>query len=421
MNARFGSALAVIVALLAVVVLEPATPAGASANAGVTSTTIKIGVPYLDLSALRTLGVSLNQGNAPDDYMALIANLNAHGGVNGRKVVASIAGANPASSAASLAVCTQLTEDVQVFVALAPYMPNCYLTEHKTPTINGTVSGTLPPGSAVNFSISPPQLTYDPLQLSVFSRMGLFKGKVVGVFSATADQDEAAVVLSTLRKLHVKVAQTAVDSAPTTDQAASNQQVATTVQRFKAAGVNEVVAVGSASATWPGGLYNNQSSYNPPWIATNYGDLQGYVGGTTGNTPTYLKTMTTSSPLLDSAQQWTEPSIQSCVRIIRKAYPSNTITAPNPTSNSSDHSYVGAVTACEGVAMFAKIAAAAGKNLTVASFTRAGYGLRNVTFPGVGSPVSFAPGRSYAIGPVYIGKYNPASKQLALSSKSAGS
>ena len=50
--------------------------------------------------------------------------------------------------------------------------------------------------------------------------------------------------------------------------------------------------------------------------------------------------------------------------------------------------------------MFATIAKAAGKNLTVASFTRAGEGLHDVVFPGVGSPVSFD-GKAYAIGNVY--------------------
>ena len=296
MVARRGFVLGAIVTFVAVSILVPVQFAGASANAGVTSTTIKVGVPYLDLSSLASLGVKLNQGNAPHDYGALIANLNKHGGVNGRKVVLTVAGVNPASSTQALSVCTQLTEDVQVFVALTPYMANCYLENHGIPTINGTVSGPLPAGSAVNFAVSPPQSAYDPLQLSVFSKMGLFKGKVVGVFSATADQDETKVVLSTLHALDVKVAQQAVDSAPTNDQAATNQQVTTAVQRFQSAGVTEVVAVGSASGTWPGGLYDIQSSFNPPWIATDFGALQGYIGGTSGNTPTYLKNVTASSP-----------------------------------------------------------------------------------------------------------------------------
>ena len=40
----------------------------------------------------------------------------------------------------------------------------------------------------------------------------------------------------------------------------------------------------------------------------------------------------------------------------------------------------------------------AGKDLTVASFTKAGYGLRNIIFPGSSEAVSFGPNQPYALG-----------------------
>ena len=40
--------------------------------------------------------------------------------------------------------------------------------------------------------------------------------------------------------------------------------------------------------------------------------------------------------------------------------------------------------ACQDLALFAKIADTAGKKLTVASFTKAGYSLKNITIPGSG-------------------------------------
>jgi hypothetical protein len=214
--------------------------------------------------------------------------------------------------------------------------------------------------------------------------------------------------------------QTGVDSAPPSDQAASDQLTGVIAVRFQKAGVNEVVAVGSGSSGWPTGLLANQTSYNPNWIATDYTALSGTIGGTSGANQ-YLKTVVTSAATLTSAQAWNDPLMQNCVKIIRKAYPSDTITPPNTSSNSSDHSYVAPEAACQNLAMFQKIAAAAGKRLTVASFTKAGYGLRNVTFPGSGGPVSFGLGRAFAIGPVYIGKYSAAKNQLVFSTKSAAS
>ena len=61
----------------------------------------------------------------------------------------------------------------------------------------------------------------------------------------------------------------------------------------------------------------------------------------------------------------------------------------HPTTPGSGETFEAVLQACQNMAMFTKIAGAAGKDLTIASFTKAGYGLRNVTFPGLGGPVSF--------------------------------
>jgi hypothetical protein len=69
--------------------------------------------------------------------------------------------------------------------------------------------------------------------------------------------------------------------------------------------------------------------------------------------------------------------------------------------------------------MFAKIADAAGKNLTVSTFTQAGYSLKNITLPGSGGPVSFGPHQPYAIGRVNVLTYDPGSASLVPVSLSA--
>jgi hypothetical protein len=71
--------------------------------------------------------------------------------------------------------------------------------------------------------------------------------------------------------------------------------------------------------------------------------------------------------------------------------------------------------ACQNMAMFTKIVEVTGKDLTIASFTKAGYALRNVTFPGLGGPVSFGPDQPAATGQVYALKYNSSTNTLAIS------
>ena len=198
-----------------------ALPAAAtpSPTPGVTASTIRVGIPYVDLSSLAALGIKLNQGSFPDAYNAMIANLNAHGGINGRKVVPYLVAVNPTGTAAASTACTQLTEDDKVFVALAPLSPNCYLQQHHTPTIQAQAQVGTSAGSAPNFTLEAPAAAYDPLQVAVFDKEGVFKGKKVGVYGGTtADEQELSVVQSALKKLHVNVVVSALNAAPATDQ-----------------------------------------------------------------------------------------------------------------------------------------------------------------------------------------------------------
>ena len=257
------------------------------------------------------------------------------------------------------------------------------------------------------------------MQLDAIAKVGTFKGKKVGLFAGTTtDEQELGIVEATLKKLHVDVVQTAVDSAPQNDLVALNEQVAVIAQRFKGAGVDEVVAVGYGSSVWPEAQSANQSTYNPPWVATNSADLNGYIGG--NDNPTYVKNVVTSTPTVAPAQSWQTAAMQKCVAIIRKAYPSDAISAPpKVATNSPDVTYAAPEAACVELALFTTIAKAAGRNLTVAGFIRAGEHLRNIVLPGAASPISFAPGRPYALGSVYLGHYDVRSKVMQFSTTPA--
>ena len=284
----------------------PASAASAASRSapGVTATTIRVGIPYVDLAAVRAVGVDIDWGSVPDAFNAIINNMNAHGGINGRRIVPYIVPVNPTGSTAATTVCTQLTEDDTVFAAIGPLQATCYL-EHGTPVIASIYAPGNITGVAQDFTLAPPPAAFDQVQLSAFSRQGAFKHKKVAIFGGVeSDAAEAKSVEGILAKLHVPVVTTAIDSAPQGDLIASNAQVTAIAQRFESDGVNEVVAVGDGSAVWPQGLSAIQSSYNPAWIATNESDLSGQVGG--DNNPTYLKNVLTSSPLTPPAQIWSK-------------------------------------------------------------------------------------------------------------------
>ena len=396
----------VIVVLGATSVVDPAGAGTASpADQGVTSTTIRVGFPVINFAALAVVGVHLNDGNFQDAIRALTANMNSHGGIDGRKIVPYIALDNPALTSSSLAVCTQLTEDDHVFVVILPVYPDCYQATHDTPVIDGTLPGTLPASAAPDFNLTPPDEAYDPIQFAAFKKAGVFKGKKVGIYYGSGvDGPEAMSVESDLKKLKVDVVQIAGNDAPATDTVAIDQDTQTIALRFQSEGVNEVIAVGGSGATdWPRALDDLQSTYKPPWIATSVTSLGSDVAAAKGANP-YFDNVMTSDPDPLPYREWQDPAIQQCYKIVRKAYPSDIISppprpnTPAAASDSSNATYAAVESVCQNLAILAAIADRAGKDLTVASFTKAGYGLRNVRFPGSSEAVSFGPNRPYAMG-----------------------
>ncbi len=333
-TSTWAAAAALVTVLGTMVVVSP-TAAGASspADQGVTAKTIAVGLPYVNFAALKSLGVTIDDGSFPDAYNAVIAMINKKGGVNGRKLVLSTAEMNPAVPAEAASSCTQLTEDDHVFVAIAPVFPDCYQATHDTPVIMGSLPGTLPASAPPDFSLIPPDANFDPLQLAAFKKAGDFKGKKVAVFyGADSDAPEVKVVQDSLKKLGVPVVLTAEDSVQATDAVASDQEVQSISQRFQNAGVNVVIGVGgSGSTTWPRAQLDNQSTYKPLYIATSESSLISYVESTKGANP-YLKYVLAASTAPTFYQQWKDPAIQKCVAAVKKAYPSDTITPPvNPT------------------------------------------------------------------------------------------
>src|ERR1700722_14771563 len=138
----WAAAAAFVTALGSMLAVGPAA-AGASspADEGGTAKTISVGLPYVNFAALKSLGVTINDGSFPDAYNAVIAGINAHGGVNGRKLVLHDVEMNPAVPADATSSCTQLTQDDKVFVSISPVFPDCYQQTHDTPVIAGSLPG----------------------------------------------------------------------------------------------------------------------------------------------------------------------------------------------------------------------------------------------------------------------------------------
>ena len=110
--------------------------------------------------------------------------------------------------------------------------------------------------------------------MAAFDQEGAFAKKKIAVVGDTSDQAEINLILPQLKKLKVDVVQTAINSVPDTDQAATDSEYALIAQKFKSAGANVVIAVGDAGVSWPEALQANQSTYLPRLIVPDYSDLE---------------------------------------------------------------------------------------------------------------------------------------------------
>ena len=106
---------------------------------GVTPSSIKIGITYPDVAAIATI-INVNPGNYQVAYNTLINQINAQGGINGRKITPVYAPVDPLGTAGAATACTKLTEDDQVFAVLGFFQAadiGCYVTGHDTPIVGG--------------------------------------------------------------------------------------------------------------------------------------------------------------------------------------------------------------------------------------------------------------------------------------------
>jgi Periplasmic binding protein len=389
---------------------------------GVTAKTIKVGITYANVAAIKNL-INVDPGNYQDAYNALIKQINAHGGIGGRKIIPVYAPVDPLGTAGAATACTQLTEDDKVFVAIGFFQQvdtACYVQTHKTPIIGASLSSSQAAAARApwfNTLISDSELV--PKEMAIYKQEGVFSGKKVGVVGTSADSVELGTVSSALKKLKIPVAQTAVNGVPDTDTAAQVAEYGTIAQKFKSEGVNLVIAVGNSGNGWPSGLQQNQSAYNPRFIATDYTDLDAYVTNKAGYSQAILKDVLTAGSIAPANVAWNDPAMKSCIATIKKAYPSDNINNPVTATASTPVTWNAPENACQDIALFQDIVKAAGKTLNNATFLHGGQSLTHVTIPGGGGTFDYAGGHNDGNGPVFVYTWSPTSNKLVLKTTSS--
>jgi Periplasmic binding protein len=411
---------ALTVLLISTTALELATVGVSGAQGsgqGVTNTTIKVGVTYPDVAAIRNL-INVDPGNYQVAYTALFNQINAHGGLNGRKIVPEFAAVDPLGTAGAATACTQLTEDDKVFAVLGFFQqPDtaCYLQTHAVPIVGASLTAAQSAQAKApwyNNLISDSDLV--PKEMAVFKQEGVFSGKKVAVVGTNVDQAEINLVLPALKKEGAHVVQTAVNSVPDTDTAAQVQEYGTIAQRFESAGANVVVAVGNSGNGFPSALQTTQSTYRPRIVATDYTDLDAYVSNKAGYTQSILKNAITAGGIPPASIFWNDPIMKRCVATVHAAEPNAVINNPITATASTPVTWTAPQTACVQVALFSDLVKAAGKTLNNQTLAHGAASLTHVTLPGGGGTFNFSNGHNDGDGPVFVYQWSPSTNTLAL-------
>ena len=387
-------------------VLGGTAAAGASVRSGsdtngVTNKEIQLGITYVDLAKIRDI-VNLDIGDFEKMYGAILGDLNAKGGINGRKIVPVYAPVNPVGTVPSQEACVKLTEDSHVFAVTGFFLgdtPLCFLEQHDTPVVGGAQNAErVARAKAPWFTLeATDQLAAQ--QVDALAADGAFKGGKLGIVVDPNSQALYDSVVAPALKKHKVSGTVANITATQGDAVAAEQQAGVIAQRFQSEGINKVLVVGESFLQFGNAIA--KTSYRPRLIALNETFLRSYIVNP-GSDLSVLKDAVAANTVVD----FNEPGLQQCFKLITKAT-GYTMQETVPTGQ-PDYAQ-GAEIACRAIALFSGIAGAAGKNLTVDSFGKAAAKGKTFDIPGSGKVTYDTKTKTFEQ-PVYIYRYDPTTK-----------
>ena len=377
---------------------------------GVTASTIKIGLSYPDLAALAKAGyINIDNGDYPSIAKSLVDDINAHGGVDGRKLQLFLAKYSVIGNTDQLAACTQLTQDDKVFMILGGFIGDnnlCPIQQYSTPEIFGYGAGfnqiTLAKARApfTTFEASDERSTEALVKL--LSDQGTLKGKTIGVYGTlSASKPLIDLTVKDLKDAGYDVKDSAINDAPATDSQAFAAQDKVIGNRFKDEGINLVFVQVTVP---PGGNWNligyYPSMYSPQSSLLNSGALMGYPYG---KFPVVGALQSTPDALLG----YNTPAMTHCREVYKAATGKTILTPAQEQSESKSSGFQGMSTTCSELQMFVAGAKAAGADLTPQTWLK---GLESVgKIELAASPdASFGPGKPDGQDGFQLVKFNPA-------------
>ncbi|MGA4538956.1 ABC transporter substrate-binding protein [Uniformispora flossi] len=385
-----------------------AGPAQSTAAPGLTSDTIKLGIAYPDLDAVKAF-VNIDNGNYETAFRAVVDNINAGGGIGGRKIEPVFAKVNLLSPAAQQETCVKLTQDAKVFAVLfaMPYDATCYVQTNRTAAIGTPLTKEqYAQAQAPAFAYTSAEAAAEAVR--ALAAHGDFAGRKVAVAAITTDQAQVdQQVTPALQVAGITPVVTGYIPANATDPAAFAQQTNVLFQKAQASGADTLLIVGGAAHSLPQAL--EKASWRPRLMFTTV--PSSYLGAKGQHDFSILKDAVAAEPLTT----WQDDQeLMSCAAALGVADPSLNLKLLDPRTVPAGQPNPGASLqiACQTLTLFKAIAGRAGKDLNYASFQQAGQTLGGLHIPGYLDPANYTPQTPNGAIPVAVVGYDPAGNRF---------
>lgn len=349
----------------------------------------------LDFKLLVDINLSpAGWGDQQGVWEALIANLNANGGINGRTVEAVYEFYSPIDPADATRVCTALTEDNEVFAVLGGFVgplagtaDPCITGLNETILIGGEInSAELEQSSAPWYHPSATVEASTENLLGLLVETGaLTDGMPIFVIAGRAAEATVDPTIEAFEARGAKVVGRGVIEANDGETLAQNQQLEVILERFEESGAEAIMISGNPSATIRGiGLAGLDGQFpvwnnNPPAL-NNLGE--------TITDKSIADGVLTSLGATDT-EIYAHPLYQSeCNDVVAAAMPEADLRPPTDYQEHEENWFNPVRRYCRHLALFVEIATAAGVDLTHDSFRAGAESLTDFTLPGGAASLS---------------------------------
>ena len=343
---------------------------------GVTDDTIQVSAVYV---APRSDG-RVRHGDYELAFQAVADAINERGNLHGRQIELTFVQEDTEASDGATASCTAATQDAGAFVVVGGVRENagCYVDNNETLLVGGRMTPTLLEQAKVGWVTPGDTADIEGAAVQAMIDAGLLDG-TVGVIGTGPDEEiwESAIA-PVFDDAGIDVVGPAFIDISSGDVAAVNNSVDTTLERFEADGVDQLVAIGNAIGFFFTARVA-ETDYAPTLRITNLGSANLYLSNE--NADMSVMDGAVAGGQFDDTNAYVDLGgrTDECIEILNAA--GHTIIPENEVPDGEEQNVSSGSIVCSHMYLLEDILAAAGPELNYGTFTTAAYSLGETELP----------------------------------------